>query len=357
MDDDEAPMALPLSVEELPQQWELERPDNRNIPVTLVTGFLGSGKTSLIRHVLTGDHGLRIAVIMNEFGESVEESYFHTPEGSQANLGEWIGLANGCLCCQVKSEFVQAIETLMSQETKTFDYILIETTGPVAASLWTDNQLEAGCQLDAIITVVDCLNIDRQLREHRSEGAVNEAQVQIAYADLILLNKMDLGMEEAVERSEADIRAINSGVTIMRTTKKFFNTEPLDVIAEDEEETPTPSTTTPTPAHPAAAGTTTSSHDVPVSPPQRGRGDKGNMSGNGTHPEGLESGRDSVQVHEETHPASGGRRMVPSKSRSRSVSRSGRRRSLSIDGESHTKHDADICSIALHTDKALDLEK
>ena len=103
-----------------------------------------------------------------------------------------------------------------------FDYILIETTGlanpgPVAAALWTDDDLEAGVQLDSIVTVVDAINIDKQLNDRRPEGVVNEAQVQVAYADVVILNKMDLAGEEAVDRAEADIRAINSRVSILRT--------------------------------------------------------------------------------------------------------------------------------------------
>lgn len=195
--------------------------ESKHVPVTLITGFLGAGKTTLVRHILTDHHGLRVAVIMNEYGESVEGSYFTTPEGTRANLGEWVDLANGCMCCAVKSEFVQAIESLMTKRAN-FDHILIETTGladpgPIAAALWTDDQLEAGVQLDSIIAVVDALNINRQLHDPRPEGAVNEAQVQLAYADLILLNKMDMSGEEAVVRAEADIRAVNSSVQIIRT--------------------------------------------------------------------------------------------------------------------------------------------
>lgn len=103
-------------------------------------------------------------------------------------------LNNGCLCCSVKSDFVAALEGLMDKKDK-FDYVLIETTGlanpgPVAAALWTDVELEAGVCLDGIVTVVDSKNIKRHIMECGEEGSVNEAQQQVAYADVILLNKV-----------------------------------------------------------------------------------------------------------------------------------------------------------------------
>ncbi|KAL6748216.1 CobW/HypB/UreG, nucleotide-binding domain-containing protein, partial [Haematococcus lacustris] len=187
-------------------------------------GFLGAGKSTLVRHVLQSDHGLKIAVIINEYGEGVENAYFSEDlESLRSASGEWVQLDNGCMCCSVKNDFVKALEALLAKEQQP-DYILIETTGlanpgPVAAALWTDEEIEAGVQLDSIITVVDVLNINRQLHEPRGDGAVNEAQVQIAYADLILLNKIDLCGEDARARAEADIRAINSSVCIMRTSR------------------------------------------------------------------------------------------------------------------------------------------
>lgn len=137
---------------------------------------------------------------------------------------EWVELANGCLCCSVKSDFVAALEGLMLKRDK-FDYILIETTGladpgPVAAALWTDDELEAAVHLDAIVTVVDAKNIQRQLQEqHSTPDAVNEAQKQIAYADSVLLNKVDLlPSEEAILAVEDAIHAHNVDVATIRTS-------------------------------------------------------------------------------------------------------------------------------------------
>eukprot|EP00892_Ulva_mutabilis_P008540 jgi/Ulvmu1/6058/UM027_0036.1 len=238
------------------------------VPVTLITGFLGAGKTTLVNYILTENHGYRIAVILNEIGDQrgIEKALLQDEGGGKQNVDEWVELTNGCLCCSVKDDFVNALESLMLQQS-VFDYILIETTGlanpgPVAAALWTDEEVEAGVVLDCIVTVVDAKNIRRQLTgyapeahthassEHRSaappradantmpapsalaeqsadaavsapaeapaaaaagagssgaeegrgeqEGgagmgaAVNEAQQQVAYADVILLNKTDL---------------------------------------------------------------------------------------------------------------------------------------------------------------------
>ena len=107
---------------------------------------------------------------------------------------DWLELSNGCLCCSVKSDFVSALEGLMGTRRDRFDYILIETTGlanpgPVAASLWTDTELESAIRLDSIITVVDAKNITRHLELDIYHTQTNEAQQQLAYADLILLNK------------------------------------------------------------------------------------------------------------------------------------------------------------------------
>ncbi|BDA44245.1 probable COBW domain-containing protein 1 [Coccomyxa sp. Obi] len=195
------------------------------VPATIITGCLGAGKTTLVHSILKGQHGLKIAVIMNEFGEEQElekEMLFQTEEADLFSLGEWIELANGCLCCSVKDDFLRALEALVEQRHK-FDYVLIETTGladpgPVAASLWTDMELHSSICLDAIITVVDAHNLGKQLSEHRPAGAINEAERQIAYADVILLNKVDLiHTSEDLVAAEAMVKHINSEAVIIHT--------------------------------------------------------------------------------------------------------------------------------------------
>mmetsp|Transcript_3340 Transcript_3340/g.8417 ORF Transcript_3340/g.8417 Transcript_3340/m.8417 type:complete len:549 (+) Transcript_3340:1-1647(+) len=197
------------------------------VPVTLITGYLGAGKTTLVNYILTAQHGFRIAVIMNEFGEEVgiESALVQEPEGGgpQTMVEEWVELSNGCLCCSVKDNFVQALEALMGKRNK-FDYILIETTGlanpgPVATALWTDPELEAGVCLDAIVTVVDGHNIQRQLEAEKTDGAVNEAQQQIAYADVVMMNKMDLVSEEQADAVRAHILQMNASAQIISTTR------------------------------------------------------------------------------------------------------------------------------------------
>ncbi|GIL85440.1 hypothetical protein Vretimale_10620 [Volvox reticuliferus] len=232
MDDEDAPLALVLDeISETTRPKDGVQPERSTVPVTIVTGFLGSGKTTLIRHILTGNHGYRIAVILNEFGEEVgiESSFVQSDEGLQRHDGEWVELTNGCMCCAVKSDFLQALESLLDRPGgRHFDYILIETSGlanpgPIATALWTDAELESQVNLDGVVTVVDAVNIDRQLHEPRPRGVVNEAQVQVAYADIVVLNKLDLAEEEALIRAEADIRAINSSVTIVRTQRSIVD--------------------------------------------------------------------------------------------------------------------------------------
>ncbi|KXZ54969.1 hypothetical protein GPECTOR_3g136 [Gonium pectorale] len=231
-DDVPVPVAIPLNSRPVPAQADdAEAPERTTVPVTIVTGFLGAGKTTLVRNILTANHGYRIAVILNEFGEDVgiESSFVQSQEGLQGADGEWVELTNGCMCCAVKSDFLQALESLLERPGlasggRAFDYILIETSGlanpgPIATALWTDSELESRVNLDGVVTVVDAVNIDRQLHEPRPRGAVNEAQLQVAYADIVVLNKLDLVDEEALIRAEADIRAINSGVSIVRTQR------------------------------------------------------------------------------------------------------------------------------------------
>ncbi|KAL4424961.1 hypothetical protein ABPG77_002846 [Micractinium sp. CCAP 211/92] len=193
------------------------------VPVTLITGYLGAGKTTLVNWVLTARHGFRCAVLLNEIADSadIERALVKEPEGQEASpLAEWTELENGCICCSAKNDMVKALESLMQQRDR-FDYVLIETTGlanpgPVAAALWTDEQLESSVCLDCIVTVVDARHIRRQLADPRPDGAVNEAQQQVAFADVVLLNKTDLASEAELAEVEAEIRRINAEAGITR---------------------------------------------------------------------------------------------------------------------------------------------
>lgn len=234
-DEEAPPLAVPLSKSITTSDVILTKTDTSvcvpvsrpPVPVTLITGHLGAGKTTLVNYILTAKHGYRCAVLLNEIGDSadIERALVKEPEnGEAAPLTDWVELENGCLCCSAKNDMVKALESLLQQRTK-FDYILIETTGlanpgPVAAALWTDTELESGICLDAIVTVVDAKNIGRQLADPRPDGAVNEAQQQIAFADIVLLNKIDLvrNDKELIE-AEACITSINSEVDIIRCRK------------------------------------------------------------------------------------------------------------------------------------------
>jgi G3E family GTPase len=180
------------------------------IPVTVLTGFLGSGKTTLLNRILSENHGKRIAVIENEFGEVGVDNELVI--GAEEEIFE---MNNGCICCTVRGDLIRILGNLMKRRDK-FDHIMIETTGladpgPVAQTFFMDDDLQSAMSLDGIVTLIDA----KHVLEHFDDS--EEVREQIAFADVILLNKTDLATESQLDDLEARIHAMNAAARIYRT--------------------------------------------------------------------------------------------------------------------------------------------
>ncbi|KAL1806281.1 hypothetical protein DCAR_0832070 [Daucus carota subsp. sativus] len=219
-EDEEPPLAIQIN------QTPLSH--HSTVGVTVITGYLGAGKSTLVNYILNTQHGKRIAVILNEFGEEigVERAMINQGDGG-ALVEEWVELANGCICCTVKHSLVQALEQLVDRKER-LDHILLETTGlanpaPLASVLWLDDQLESAVKLDSIITVVDAQNLRYQLQRNSDSSSFPEAFLQIVFADVVILNKVDLvspdGSECVLDELEKEIHTINSLAHIIRSVR------------------------------------------------------------------------------------------------------------------------------------------
>jgi G3E family GTPase len=182
------------------------------IPVTVLTGYLGAGKTTLLNRILSENHGKKYAVIINEFGELGVDNDLVV--GADEEVFE---MNNGCICCTVRGDLIRIIEALMKRKGK-LDGIIVETTGladpaPVAQTFFVDDDVKSNSRLDAIVTVVDAKHLLQRLADS------HEAVEQVAFADVIVLNKTDLVAAEDLGRVEERIRTINKTARILSAEK------------------------------------------------------------------------------------------------------------------------------------------
>jgi G3E family GTPase len=185
---------------------------NDKIPVTVLTGYLGAGKTTLLNRILSEPHGKKYAVIVNEFGEIGIDNDLVV--GADEEVFE---MNNGCICCTVRGDLIRIIEGLMKRKGR-FDAIIVETTGladpaPVAQTFFVDQEVGEKARLDAVVTVADAKWLKDRLRD------APEAKNQIAFADVILLNKTDLVSEPELREVEGRIRSINPYARLHKTQK------------------------------------------------------------------------------------------------------------------------------------------
>jgi len=182
------------------------------VPVTILTGFLGSGKTTLLNRILSEEHGKRIAVIENEYGEvGIDQALVINADE------EIFEMSNGCICCTVRGDLIRVLGNLMKRRDK-FDYVLVETTGladpgPVAQTFFMDDEIREEFTLDGIVTLVDAAHIGQQL------GRSDESTEQIAFADVLVLNKTDLVETESLDTLEARLREMNRMARVVRSEK------------------------------------------------------------------------------------------------------------------------------------------
>jgi len=220
-----------------PDQWKLIK--DGKIPVTILTGFLGAGKTTLLNYILKANHGKKYAVIENEVGAvGIDNQLLMLGKKTEETI---IVLDNGCLCCTVRGDLITAIREIVDAaaakkgDAARLDGILIETTGiadpgPIVKTFYSDAFCTNFCKVDGVLTVVDAVHFVEQLTRERSEGAVNESAQQVAFADKVLLNKVDAAGPEKLAQALEAIRSVNQFVPV---TKCSLGKDPAAVPLSD----------------------------------------------------------------------------------------------------------------------------
>eukprot|EP00327_Prymnesium_parvum_P018195 CAMPEP_0113292458 /NCGR_PEP_ID=MMETSP0008_2-20120614/34669_1 /TAXON_ID=97485 /ORGANISM="Prymnesium parvum" /LENGTH=455 /DNA_ID=CAMNT_0000144591 /DNA_START=65 /DNA_END=1428 /DNA_ORIENTATION=- /assembly_acc=CAM_ASM_000153 len=218
----DGPDSAVVRVDDLEEDFEEDIPDKDKLPVTVLTGFLGAGKTTLVNYILNSpDHGMKICVIENEFGAvSIDEALV------KENLKvaeEVISLDNGCACCTVRGDLMKALTQLKDRKGD-FDLVLVETTGlanpaPVVATFTQNPVIANHFRVDGIICLVDCKFISEHINEKREDDAINESVTQIAFSDKILMNKIDLVSKQELIDLKKTIASINSFAELIETER------------------------------------------------------------------------------------------------------------------------------------------
>lgn len=200
---------------------------NEKIPVTILTGYLGSGKTTFVNYILKENHGYKFAIIENEFGEvGIDDGLV-----LQTNQ-EIVEMMNGCICCTVREDLITTIKNLLKTRKGEFDHILIETTGladpaPVAQTFFIDEEMSNSCRLDSIVTFIDAKFTSQHLDEEKPEGVENEAHEQVAFADVLILNKTDLVSKDELSDTKKKLKSINIHAPIIETK---FSRVPVEKV-------------------------------------------------------------------------------------------------------------------------------
>ena len=217
-------------------------------PITVITGFLGAGKTTLVNYILKEQRKWKICVLENEFGEvAIDDGLGAWIQCTTARIGplshpttvaesldapeDLIAFDNGCVCCSVRGDLVRTLGQLTSRR-KQFDAILLETTGladpaPIVYTIQTNNKISDNYFIDSIVCLADCKHLGLHLDEKKPDGSANEAMQQVAFADKILLNKIDLVSEEEKNKLKERLATINKFAVVVETER---SRAPLDKI-------------------------------------------------------------------------------------------------------------------------------